>query len=301
MTLSVVMAMTVWVGATLLLGELRWGRRVSLAQRFAPYLPGSQGGRQAAAGGTVVSLRAFLSPIAQSIGSRVSHLFGVSEELALRLERIHSPIGIGAWRLRQLAWTLASFVAGALVVAAVRPPAFVALLFLIGLPLLAFLLLEHRVATESARWQRRLFLELPVVSEQLGMLLSAGYSVGAALDRLSRRGNGACATDLARVCSRIRHGLGEHAALDEWVLVSGVPAVRRLVAVLVLDREAGDLGHLITEEARATRREVHRELIETIERRSQQVWVPVTIATLVPGVLFLAVPFVAAMQLFTSS
>ena len=95
--------------------------------------------------------------------------------------------------------------------------------------------------------------------------------------------------------------MGEHAALEEWVDVSGVPAVRRLVGVLVLDREAGDLGRLITDESRATRREVHRELIETIERRSQQVWVPVTIATLVPGVLFLAVPFVAAMQLFTSS
>ena len=133
------------------------------------------------------------------------------------------------------------------------------------------------------------------------MLLSAGFSVGATLDRLSRRGHGACATDLDRVCSRIRHGVGERAALEEWVDVSGVPAVRRLVAVLILDREAGDLGRLITNESRAVRREVHRELIETMERRSQQVWVPVTIATLVPGVLFLAVPFVAAMQLFVSS
>ncbi len=289
-----------WVGAALLMGEVRWFQRVSLERRFAPYLPGTKA-REVEAGGAAASVRAFLSPISQSLGARAANLFGVSEELALRLERIHSPIDVGAFRLRQLAWTMASFVAGALLVAAVHPPALVSLLLLVGLPLLAFLLLEHRVATASASWQRRLFLELPVVSEQLGMLLSAGYSVGAALDRLSRRGHGACAADLGRVCSRIRHGLGEHAALDEWVLVSGVPAVRRLVAVLVLDREAGDLGRLITDESRATRREVHRELIETIERRSQQVWVPVTIATLVPGVLFLAVPFVAAMQLFTSS
>ena len=40
--------------------------------------------------------------------------------------------------------------------------------------------------------------------------------------------------------------------------------------------------------------------METIERRSQQVWIPVTVATLLPGVLFLAVPFVEAMSLFTS-
>ena len=45
---------------------------------------------------------------------------------------------------------------------------------------------------------------------------------------------------------------------------------------------------------------LHRELVEAIERRGQQVWIPVTVATLVPGVLLLAVPFVEAMRLFTS-
>ena len=43
----------------------------------------------------------------------------------------------------------------------------------------------------------------------------------------------------------------------------------------------------------------HRETLDLIERRSQQVWIPVTVATLVPGVMFLAVPFIEAMRLFT--
>ena len=46
---------------------------------------------------------------------------------------------------------------------------------------------------------------------------------------------------------------------------------------------------------------MHRELIETIERRGQQVWIPVTVAALVPGVIFLAVPFVEALRLFSTS
>ena len=71
-------------------------------------------------------------------------------------------------------------------------------------------------------------------------------------------------------------------------------------AVLALNREATDLGRLITEEARTIRRDAHRHLIETIERRAQQVWIPVTVATLVPGVLFMVVPFVQAMRLFTT-
>jgi hypothetical protein len=46
---------------------------------------------------------------------------------------------------------------------------------------------------------------------------------------------------------------------------------------------------------------VHRDLVEIIEKRGQQVWIPVTVATLVPGLLFLAVPFTEALRLFTST
>ena len=80
-----------------------------------------------------------------------------------------------------------------------------------------------------------------------------------------------------------------------------VAAVHRLVSVLSLNREGGDLGRLIADEARSIRREAHRELIERIERRGEQVWIPVTVATLVPGVIFLAIPFVEALRLFAGS
>jgi hypothetical protein len=71
-----------------------------------------------------------------------------------------------------------------------------------------------------------------------------------------------------------------------------------LVPVLALNSEAADLGRLVSEEARAIRREQHRRLVETMERRGQQVWIPVTVATLVPGVIFLAIPFIEALRLF---
>ena len=48
------------------------------------------------------------------------------------------------------------------------------------------------------------------------------------------------------------------------------------------------------------RREAQRRLVETIERRAQLVWIPVTVATLVPGVLLMAVPFLAAMQTWSA-
>jgi hypothetical protein len=104
--------------------------------------------------------------------------------------------------------------------------------------------------------------------------------------------------DLGRVCLRIRQGLSEADALREWAAVAKVDALDRLVSVLALNRDTSDLGRLVTEEARAVRRDVQRELIETTERRSQQVWIPVTVATLVPGVIFLAIPFIDALRFF---
>jgi tight adherence protein C len=131
--------------------------------------------------------------------------------------------------------------------------------------------------------------------------VGAGFSLGAALNRLAARGTGACAQDLARVCGRIRQGLSEIDALREWAVTADVDALTRLVAVLALNREAGDLGRLVAEEARGIRRDVQRELIEQIERRAQQVWIPVTVATLVPGAVLLAVPFIEALRLFSST
>ena len=96
----------------------------------------------------------------------------------------------------------------------------------------------------------------------------------------------------------MRQGLSEVDALREWSELADVDELDRLVSVLALNREAADLGRLVAEEARSIRREAQRELIETIERRNQQVWIPVTVAALIPGVLLMGVPFIDALTLF---
>ncbi|MBI2704769.1 MAG: type II secretion system F family protein [Actinobacteria bacterium] len=297
----VVAALALWAGLTILFAELRWFRRPSLAERVRPYTPGGLGHERRAGAFSVVSIRDVIGPLASTFGDRVARLFGVSETLAVRLERIHSPLSVQAFRTRQIGWSVASFAIVSLSALVLGVPPALAVLFVMAAPLLAFLLLEQQIGNESRRWQRRIFLELPVVSEQLGMLLSAGYSLGSGLQRLATRGSGACAGDLRRVCGRMRQGLSEIDALREWAELADVDALRRLAAVLALNREAGDLGNLITEEARSIRRDAQRELIAAVEKRSQQVWIPVTVATLLPGVIFLAVPFVAAINMFTNN
>ena len=299
---AVLSGLLLWAGATLVLSQRRWFARRPMVDRLRPYEPG---GLATPAGGpgllSVESFSDVIGPLARTVGERIARLVGINEELAVRLERIHSPLDPTDFRVRQLGWSVVGLVGGVLAAAAIQPPPLLVLLFLVGGPVLAFLVVEQQLASQSDRRKRRLFLELPVVSEQLGMLLSAGFSLGSALGRLATRGHGASGQDLRRVIARTRQGVGEVDALREWATVADLDALSRLVAVLALNREAGDLGRLIAEEARSIRREVQRELIEQIERRSQQVWIPVTVAALLPGAVFIAIPFIHALRAFGAS
>jgi len=297
---AVLAGLFLWVGAVLVLSEARWFARGSLTDRLRPYTVTAAPTVEGRGLLSFESFRDVIGPLSSRVGDRLSRLFGVSEDLAIRLLRAHSPYDVTTFRVRQLGAALVALVVGALAMLALRPPVVVGLLVLVGSPLLSFLVLEQRITQQSAMWQRRVFLELPVVAEQLATLLASGYSLGGALNRVAHRGQGACAQDIRRAMGRVRQGLTEVQAVQEWAAVVRVDALDRLVPVLALNSEAADLGRLISEEARRIRRDVQRELMETMERRAQTVWIPVTVATLVPGVILLAIPFTQALKLFTA-
>ncbi|CAB4322602.1 MAG: hypothetical protein F2520_01665 [Actinobacteria bacterium] len=304
----------VWSGAALILGELRWFRRPSLSNRLRPHIAGAAAGRTGTTSATnsdtsigsdarqlLRFLRSWFSPTSERYGDRVAAMFGVAEPLGNRLLRVHANVGAAEFRSRQVARSITAGAVILMLAVVAGLPALVVALASTAASLVGFLIIEQQLAHRSEQWKRRIFLELPVVSEQLGMLLSAGYSLGQALTRIANRSDAAIAVDLSVVVGRLQQGVDESRALREWADLACVPALDRLLGVLALNREATDLGALITEEARSARSEVHRELIEQLERRAQQVWIPVTVATLIPGVLFLAVPFLEAIRLFTTS
>ncbi len=299
--LAVGAAFLVWIGATLLLSQWDRASRPSLANRLRPYSPGGQNQPDGPGILSVESIRDVIVPLVRAAGDRLAALVGVSEPLAQRLRRVHSPVGPAAFRVRQMTAVAVALVLGAVVAAGLGPPLPLVLLIVIGVPTLTFLVIEQRLAWLSDKWKRDVAYELPVVTEQLAMLLNAGYSLGGALSRLAARGQGCVARDLAVVGNRVKQGLSENQALREWAEVACVEGVDRLVGVLTLHSEAADLGRLVSTEARQSRRDLHRRTIEAIERRAQQVWVPVTVATLVPGVILLAVPFLSALRLFANA
>ena len=286
-------------GAALVLAELPWFRQGSLVARVRPYGPSGSRPERASLKSSASSVRAVFEPLIQKVGDRLSRVLGVTDDVATRLERANLPTDSSSFRLRQALHAALGVGIGALIALAMSPGPLLAVALVLALPLGWVFVDEQILTAKVADRRRRLQLELPVVAEQLGILLSGGYSLPASLSRLARRGSGVAADDLQRVTRRIRGGLSETEALREWAELSDSDPVRRLVAVLSLHREASDLGSLISEEARSIRAEEHRNLVETIERRSQLVWVPVTVATLVPGLLLLAVPFTSALSRVT--
>ncbi len=300
-TLAVVVSgVLLWWGSTLLLASIGWFSRRPLVERLGPYARRHGPIDRRPSVLSAESLRDTVVPIAQMVGERFSRLFGALEDPGVRLRRTHASTSVAQFRLRQVGWALAGAGVGVFVTLTVRPPVVAGAVFVVGGLLLGFALVEQQLASASDRHRSHLRQQLPVVSEQIGMYVSAGFSVPQAVERVARRGEGACARDLRRVLARIRHGVDERTALTEWAALADVDAVTRLVAVLSLDRQASDLGRLIATEARNIRRDLHRDLLSAIERRGQQVWIPVTVATLLPGAIFIAVPFSSALSAFLS-
>ena len=280
-----------WFGVSLLLDTLPWFRTLPLHRRLAPYR---------ADGPSVAAPRtASAELLLDRLADRVARVLGTRGSLADRLERAGRTEGPAAVRSRRFATAVVAVLATAAAAAALQPGWSWSIVAVLASAAAAVGGDEVRLTVLARQRAERISGELPVVAEQLGMLLSAGYSLPAALQRLASRSNGAVADGLAEVVRRLRQGEPEREALDAWARSTGVDGAARLVKVLTNHRQAGDLGQLISDEARAVRAEHHRALLESIARRSQLVWVPVTVATLVPGLVVLAVPFASAMAQIT--
>ena len=132
------------------------------------------------------------------------------------------------------------------------------------------------------------------------MLLDAGWSLGGTLQRIAERSSGPASRDIARLLRSVRRGNTYRESLREWTMIADLPAVGRLAAILSLADQGADLGRLVSDEAQLGREERHRELLAAVERKGQQVWIPVSVAALVPGCMLLALPFLRALSFFSS-
>lgn len=291
------LAVLIGIGASLVLATAPWFRRTAMMTRVGPYLP--NGARPDPGRGHRIGMRETLAPTLEWLGTILNRALGVVTDLPVRLHRAGVETDPYDFRLRQMALGVLALITSAVLWVVLPVPMILGSAILVALPTTAVLAVEQWLNHRIDRRSERLGTELPVVIEQLGMLVSAGYSLTSAVAHIAVRGSGVIASDFVTVTTEIRRGVPPADAFTDWANTSGMPAVERVVAILALNSEASDLGSLISAEARSIRAAAHRDLLETIEKRAQLVWIPVTVATLVPGLIFLAVPFYAAMAKVT--
>ncbi len=241
------------------------------------------------------------APWTESIGRVVEWVvarLGVHSELSQRLARAADHRSIEAFRAAQIVTALVSSTLAAGIAALVHAPQPATLGLGVLVAVVAVLAHEQLLVERGDKRRVTSELELPVVAEQLAILLSSGSSVGTALAWVAQRGDGVLAAEFRTMHEHVAHGADQNQALEALGTRLGSERVRRLCLLLSLNHRTSDLGHLVAQEAAVQRREGHRELLADLERRSQQVWIPITLAALVPGSMVLAIPLLDSLRAF---
>ncbi|CAI9386540.1 type II secretion system F family protein [Microbacterium sp. T2.11-28] len=271
----------------------RWGAS-SLVQRIAPYLRDIGDPR----GLTPVAAM----PPGAGLRARMAALLARGTDgLARRLAQAGSPLSAVSFRARQLGWTIAGVVGGAVVavVAAVANGGGA------GAALLAPLLgvgaavgYDSRLGRAAARRKARIEEELPTVLEFLSLCLSAGEGLRDALHRVGEVGTGELTRELRRAVLDTGTGSSLADALRAVAQRLDVASLSRAVDHLVaaIDRGA-PLAQVLQDQAIDARDDAKRALIELAGRKEIAMLLPLVFLLLPLSVLFAVFPGVVMLRL----
>jgi tight adherence protein C len=240
------------------------------------------------------ALLVFGAPWARAAQRLLSRVLGGDDEVARRLRRAGSVLGVDAFRARQLLFGAAGAAAG-IAVAAIAARATAASGLLLGAVVLigaavGLLAPDQLVARAGRVRQRRIAEELPTVLEFLALALSAGEGILDALRRVARTGNGELAREFGRAVAEVNAGTPLPDALVRAADALGLPALTRTVDQLIAALERGTpLVSVLRAQAQDSREDAKRRLIEAAGRKE--------VAMLVP-LVFLILPFTITVAIF---
>lgn len=159
---------------------------------------------------------------------------------------------------------------------------------------LTLLILERGALRTRASLSNR----LPDLLERLSVSLNSGMSVSAALSLVSLDVASPWSPWLAQVVTSLSRGgsLGEELYLIARYL--GDEVFARTAELLSSQTLSSELPQLLDAELDSCRRRQRLKLTEILEQRSQLVWIPVSIAILIPGSIILSIPLISSMKFF---
>lgn len=169
----------------------------------------------------------------------------------------------------------------------------------VALAIVTGVLTRDRLLTSAVERRReRLRVELPTVIEMVAMAVGAGSGLLAGLERISRIGQGAASTELARVVADARTGLPLVPALRRMADRNDVHELRRFVDSVTVAVERGTpLSDVLVAQAADAREAGRRALIESGGRREIGMMVPIVFLVLPLSVVFVLFPGFYGLQL----
>ncbi|MBX3098261.1 MAG: type II secretion system F family protein [Salinibacterium sp.] len=291
-----------WILASL---APRWSRP-RLARRIAPYLADvSASAREILAPpgpGPLPVVGLVFAPILARGQHLLAVVLGGADATTRRLRQAASPLGLAAFRSRQLLWGLAAAALGigfAVAVGWLRPlPVAVQVVAVAAATVGGVLLPEQLLQRSAAARLARLDAELPVVLEFLTLCLSAGEGVLDAMRRVARVSHGELAGELAGVVASVGTGMPFAQSLADLASDLELPAFTRCVDQLLgaLDRGT-PLADVLRAQAQDARDEAGRRLLESAGKKEIAMLVPLVFLILPVTILFAIFPGIVVLQL----
>ncbi len=152
----------------------------------------------------------------------------------------------------------------------------------------------ERTVLDHRRKHRTKALDISIIAlfEQLHLKLANGNSLQSSIVRI----DGITNRDVLSLQSLVRSGLDLESATSYWIDEFDTQSKRRAADLLLARTTTSETLALLAGLILQLRNEQRFALIADIERRNQLVWIPVTIAVLVPGMIFIAIPLEATLR-----
>jgi tight adherence protein C len=241
------------------------------------------------------SILKFVAPLLETITS------GPASVLR-RLRRAGEPVNIAEFRAQQVLWGLGGLLAGvcfvliqSAITRGVGPLVWVVLLVACGLGVVAK---DWALTLGARRREQRIISEFPATAELLALAVAAGEGPVAALDRVTRRTDGALSHELALVLGQIRTGTSVQVAFTELAGVTGLSVLSRFAQAVAVAIERGTpLADVLHAQAADVREAGRRDLIESAAKKEIFMMVPVVFLVLPITVVFALWPGVLGLNL----
>lgn len=142
------------------------------------------------------------------------------------------------------------------------------------------------------RREKNLDSALLALLEELSLLLSSGNSLQTGLLLANNSQN----KDIVALQGLLKSGLDLENAVTFWLDEFHSSSKRKVADLLLAKTTITETLALLDNHLDLLRSEQKYTMIAEMERRDQLVWIPVTIAVLLPGMIFLAIPLQATLK-----